>query len=225
MLAARNLASAEESARALGPRVSPLELDVGVAASRDRAAQGLGTTPVDILVNNAGVSLDGFDGEVARRTLEVNYYGAARVTDALCDVLAPNATVVMVSSGMGELGSVSAELRARLLDPGLTRPALEELVEQFIARATENPRRLGGWPASAYRVSKMALNALTRIWAREWATSGRRVNAVCPGWVRTDMGGSGASRSVGVGARGIVWAALDATGSGGFFRDGKPIPW
>ena len=54
-----------------------------------------------------------------------------------------------------------------------------------------------------------------------------KVNAVCPGWVRTEMGGPQAPRSVEQGAEGIVWAAtLDEEGpSGGFFRDGKPISW
>ena len=82
-----------------------------------------------------------------------------------------------------------------------------------------------GWPSSAYRVSKAALNALTRILARQ--STRVHVNAVCPGWVKTDMGGTGASRTVEHGARGIVWAAtLDAAGPhGGFFRDARPIPW
>lgn len=76
----------------------------------------------------------------------------------------------------------------------------------------------------AYRISKVALNALTRMWAAE--LPGTLVNAVCPGWVATDMGGTG-GRPVSDGAAGIVWAAtLGDTGpTGGFFRDGQPIPW
>lgn len=69
------------------------------------------------------------------------------------------------------------------------------------------------------------MNALTRIVARELADRGVLVNAVCPGWVRTDLGGSGAPRSVEEGARGIVWAATEVDTSGGFFRDGRPIAW
>lgn len=78
-----------------------------------------------------------------------------------------------------------------------------------------------------YRLSKTALNALTRILADELAHSAVKVNSVCPGWVKTDMGGPGAERSLQDGAAGIVWAAcLPPDGpSGGFFRDGKPIPW
>jgi carbonyl reductase 1 len=140
--------------------------------------------------------------------------------------LSTRANVVMVSSGMGELSSLSAELKRAWLAPDLSLGAVEELLANYVELVTKTPRRLEGWPSSAYSVSKIALNALTRVLSREWAKSERRVNAVCPGWVRTDMGGQAASRSVEAGARGIVWAALGAEGvSGGFFRDGKPIDW
>jgi NAD(P)-dependent dehydrogenase (short-subunit alcohol dehydrogenase family) len=79
----------------------------------------------------------------------------------------------------------------------------------------------------AYRMSKTALNAMTRVFASELANTKIKVNAVCPGWVKTDMGGPNATRSLAEGVSGIVWAAsLDARGpTGGFFRDGKSIPW
>ena len=80
----------------------------------------------------------------------------------------------------------------------------------------------GGYPS--YRISKSGLNALTRILANE--ESGIRANSVCPGWVRTDMGGRGAPRSVEEGADTAVWLATDPdVGSGGFFRNRQPIPW
>ena len=78
----------------------------------------------------------------------------------------------------------------------------------------------------AYSVSKAALDMLTVKLAADLAGREIKVNAVCPGWVDTDMGGSG-GRPVSEGASGIVWAAtLDADGpTGGFFRDRQPIPW
>lgn len=84
-----------------------------------------------------------------------------------------------------------------------------------------------GTGAPPYRFSKAALNVLTRILAGELEGSNVLVNSVCPGWVRTDMGGAGAPLSVEEGARGIVWAATlpDDGPSGGFFRHGVRIPW
>ena len=80
--------------------------------------------------------------------------------------------------------------------------------------------------APAYSPSKAALNALTLMLADALRRDAVLVNAVCPGWVATDMGGPG-GRSVGDGAAGIVWAATlpDDGPTGGFFRDGRPIDW
>lgn len=83
----------------------------------------------------------------------------------------------------------------------------------------------GGTPA--YSVSKAALNALTRMLADELRRDGILVNSVCPGWVATEMGGPNAPRTPAEGAAGIVWAATlpDDGPTGGFFRDGEPLPW
>lgn len=79
---------------------------------------------------------------------------------------------------------------------------------------------------AAYALSKVALNAHTLRLASE-VSGDVKVNAACPGWVRTRMGGSGATRSVEQGADTIVWlATLDGDGpSGGFFRDRERIGW
>ena len=82
-----------------------------------------------------------------------------------------------------------------------------------------------GGGGTAYRLSKAALNALTRTLAAE--ESEIKINAICPGWVSTDMGGPSAPRSVEQGADTAVWLATMPAGgpSGGFFRDREPIPW
>ena len=79
----------------------------------------------------------------------------------------------------------------------------------------------------AYNISKAAMNAITRVLADDLRADGILVNSVCPGWVRTDMGGASASRSVEEGAASVLWAArLGPDGpTGGFFRDGNPVPW
>jgi NAD(P)-dependent dehydrogenase (short-subunit alcohol dehydrogenase family) len=84
---------------------------------------------------------------------------------------------------------------------------------------------MGGW-VPGYRVSKAALNAMTRILSTELEGDGFLVNSACPGFVNTDMGGQwGAKKPVEDGAAGIVWLATlpDDGPTGGFFRDGKPI--
>jgi NAD(P)-dependent dehydrogenase (short-subunit alcohol dehydrogenase family) len=82
----------------------------------------------------------------------------------------------------------------------------------------------GGTPA--YSVSKAALNALTRVLAGDLRRDGILVNAVCPGWIATDMGGRG-GRHVADGARSVLWAVdlLDGGPTGTFTRDGQPLRW
>jgi NAD(P)-dependent dehydrogenase (short-subunit alcohol dehydrogenase family) len=79
----------------------------------------------------------------------------------------------------------------------------------------------------AYRISKIALNGLTLILAKSVKGTNVLVNAACPGWVRSDMGGPKADRSLEQGAHGILWLATlpDGGPSGGFFRDRKLLPW
>lgn len=243
LLGARNLELGERARESLRlPNVSAIAVDVTDDRSVAELAAGLrAREPIDALVNNAGASFDGFDAEVARRTFEVNYRGPVRVTDALLPRLAAHASIVMVSSGMGELSQVSAELRRHLLSESLQRADLDALAAAFIERAA-NVRRSSegladGLPDNAYSVSKILLNGFTRVLATELTRLGneRRVNAVCPGWVRTRMGGPAAPRSVERGARSIVWAAelgavarrpgVAAAPNGAFFRDEKAIDW
>jgi NAD(P)-dependent dehydrogenase (short-subunit alcohol dehydrogenase family) len=230
LLTARDAAAGREAAQSLGAgeRVQSAQLDVADPASVERLARELADRPtIDALVNNAGASLHGFDADVARRTLDINYGGPVRTTEALKARLSAEANVVMVSSGMGELSHLGKELRARLLDPSLDRAGLDAIADQFVSAVAERRHGALGFPNNAYGVSKALLNAFTRLLGKEFQGSGRRVNSVCPGWVQTRMGGEQAPRSVERGAAGIVWAAT-LTGSGpnaGFFRDGKAIDW
>ncbi|HEY5958055.1 MAG TPA: SDR family NAD(P)-dependent oxidoreductase, partial [Polyangiaceae bacterium] len=195
-----------------------------IDALAERLRNGL-----DILVNNAGASFDGFNADVAKRTLDVNFFGPMNVTDALLPCLRVGASIVMVSSGMGELSHVGPQLRERFDSSTLDRATLVELMRSFVRDVASGVHEKHGWPSNAYSVSKVGLNALTRVLVRELADDSRsiRVNAACPGWVRTRMGGASAPRTPEQGARTPVWLALlpkDGP-SGGFFRNERAIPW
>src|SRR2546428_8534536 len=203
------------------------QLDITDAASisaGEKDIPGL-VARLDLLVNNAGIGSWGADRLASARTIATNYFGSRDVTDALLPFIPDAGRAGMVSSGLGELSYLGRDLRPRFEDPSLTRPALDSLVNSYLSDLEKGEAKSAGWP-SAYSVSKVAMNALTRILARALAPRKIRVNSVCPGWVRTDMGGPGANRSVEVGARSIVLGAMlpdDATG--GFYRDGKRIPF
>jgi NAD(P)-dependent dehydrogenase (short-subunit alcohol dehydrogenase family) len=224
--ASRDATQGRDAASRIGARWLPL--DVSDPSSIESFAREL-DDKIDVLVNNAGIALQGFDANVARRTVDVNFFGALNLTERLVPRLRSGARIVMVSSGMGELTCVSDALRRRFSNPALTRQELGSLIESFVRDVVAGSYRQNGWPGSAYRVSKVGLNALTRVVARELEGDPRRilVNAACPGWVRTDMGGPSASRSPEKGAETPVWLALlpDGGKSGGFFRDKGEIAW
>lgn len=226
---ARDFAAGAKAASEIGADFAPL--DVASSESIGAFAHTLAEKEkhLDVFVANAGVAFDGFNADVARRTMDINFYGAVRTTEKLLPLFRPGARIVMVSSGMGHLGCLGNDLRLKFSAPTLDRPKLEELVERFVAEVAAGTHAKSGFPSSAYSVSKVALNAYVRILARELASDSRGilVNAVCPGWVKTRMGGASAPTSVEQGAQTPVWLALlpDGGPSGGFFREEKSIPF
>jgi carbonyl reductase 1 len=229
IMTSRDTTAGRKASEPLGLPFHPL--DVSSEASVDAFAQYLEEHEkgLDVLINNAGVSLDGFEAATARRTLDVNFHGAVRTTERLLPLMRPHARIVMISSGMGELSCLGRDLRGRFGDPALRRSELMQLVDRFVDEVAAGTYAQSGWPSNAYRVSKVALNAYVRILARELTDDPRRikVNAACPGWVRTRMGGPSAPRSVDDGAKTPVWLALapDDGPMGGFFRDERAVPW
>ncbi len=197
-----------------GGRLKVVELDVTSEASIATAAQKLrdGAIVLDALVNNAGV----YGRDEVRTTIATNFFGPLRVTLGMLPLLRAGATITNVTSGLGELSNLDRAHQQLLGDPQLTH---EALVAEMTAFAESNGR---GWGTDAYGVAKAALNALTRILAGELA--GIRVNATCPGWVRTDMGGRNAPRTIEEGAASVLFG-VTAKATGRVFRDGKAIPF
>ena len=107
-------------------------------------------------------------------------------------------------------------------------PALRGSASARVVNVSSGAGQLSGMGggAPAYRVTKTALNALTRVLANELRSDGILLNAVCPGWVATDMGGP-AGRPVADGAASVMWAVRipDDGPTGGFFRDGRRLDW
>jgi len=159
------------------------------------------------------------------------------VTYKRCDILINNAGIAPDPRGSRVLDSKIASYRETLetntLGPLMLAQALVPLMKKNrhgrIVNISSGQGQLSdmGAGSPAYRVSKTALNALTRTLAAELKGSGILVNSMCPGWVRTDMGGPGAPRPVEQGADTAVWLATlpDDGPTGGFFRDRKPIAW
>ncbi len=200
ILGARNEEQGREAAAKLEGDVLFHQLDVSDAASIERIGGFIEEEfgHLDALVNNAGISNDDGQSGVEADLDRVRASLEANFLGAWG--MCEVAIPLMQKNGYGRIVNISSGLGA-LEDMG------------------------GGTPG--YRVSKTALNALTRILSSELRGSGILVNSVCPGWVQTDMGGSNASRTVEEGADTPVWAAtLPNNGpTGGFFRDSRPIAW
>jgi NAD(P)-dependent dehydrogenase (short-subunit alcohol dehydrogenase family) len=197
IVSARDEDKAREAAEAIGGR--PLQLDVSDPASIERAAAAVAQDPgsLDVLVNNAGIGSD------------FGVSGTDPDFDALQRALDTN--------------FFGAYRLAVALLPLLRRSEHARVVN--VSSGMGGITEMGGW-SPGYRVSKAALNAMTRILSTELEGDGIKVNSACPGFVATDMGSQfGATKPVEDAASGVVWLATlpDDGPSGGFFRDGKPI--
>ena len=201
VVGSRDLAKGQQVAEELGDLAVARQLDVTDVESIERCIAEIGEEfgRLDVLVNSAGVIGGGWSTSAVDIAL-----------DEVREVLDTNlfgawrltqaALPLMRRNGYGRVVNISSGM-GQLSDMGGHSPS--------------------------YRVSKTGLNALTRMLTAELGEDNILVNSVCPGWVRTDMGGPNARRSVEEGAETPVWLATlpDDGPRGGFFRDRKPIPW
>jgi NAD(P)-dependent dehydrogenase (short-subunit alcohol dehydrogenase family) len=191
----------EERGRAAADELEAefVRLDVADDASVDRCFQTVDERHgrLDVLVNNAAINYDTWQRGVDADLAVVHQTFETNLFGAwrCCRRAIP----LMERNGWGRIVNVSSE-GGSLASMG------------------------GGTPA--YSTSKAALNALTRVLAAELRGSGILVNAVCPGWIASEMGGPG-GQPLEVGAARVLWAVLldDDGPTGGFFRDGRQLPW
>ena len=203
LLAGRNRELAEAAADRLrqeGAQVQARVLDVTDADSIHDLAAAIEKEfgGADVLVNNAALLLAEDDGVLS--------------------VPIADFRLSMETNAWGPL------LLCQALLPGMLRRRYGRVVN--VSSGAGQLATMRGY-APPYSVSKTALNALTRLLAHAGRDRNVLVNAVDPGWVRTDMGGPSASRSVEQGADTIVWCATlpDGGPTGGFFHDRRPIEW
>ncbi len=151
------------------------------------------------------------------------------------DVLINNAGIMIEENHKimnVELDDLHKTMATNLYGPlMLTRTMLPFFKDSKDARVINVSSRMGQLSGmegghAAYRISKAALNALTIVMAKELEDDGIRVNTICPGWVRTDMGGPDANKSIEEGADTAVWlATADKIENGKFYADREVIPW
>ena len=199
VLGSRDLAAGRTAAAEIGHGVLAVALDVTDPGGLAAVADDVAQTlgRVDVLVNNAAVHYDTWQ-----------------------DAVDVDLAVVREALETNLLGAWQATLAFL---PLLRRSAHPRIV--MVSSEGGSLQSMGGG-TPAYSVSKAALNALTRVLAGDLRRDGVLVNAVCPGWTATDMGGAG-GRPVAEGARSVLWAVdlLDGGPTGTFTRDGQPLRW
>ncbi|XP_062302578.1 carbonyl reductase [NADPH] 1-like [Osmerus eperlanus] len=233
--------AAVESLKAEGLNLLFQQLDINdhssVCAARDFFQQEYGG--LDVLVNNAGIAFKMADttpfGTQAEVTIQTNFFATRDMCNEFLPIIKPGGRVVNVSSGMGSvaLGRCSPTLQARFRSNDITEEELVSLMQSFVEEAQAGSHAQGGWPNTAYGVSKTGLTVLSRIQARQLSQErpGDQImlNACCPGWVRTDMAGPNATKSPDEGAVTPTYLALLPAGAtqphGEFLSEMTIQPW
>ncbi len=226
-LGSRDLRAGKAAARELGPSVHAVKLEttsdedirtIVALLQKERAGK------LDALINNAGVFLDAGWNDRDAAAVDVEPVAPKELLQTYEAQSAFRAAPKTLEESF-RINTVTAFRMIQAFAPLMAQNGGGRIVNVSSGMGALTDME-GGTPG--YRLSKTALNALTRIFSEELKEQGVQVNSACPGWVKTDMGGKGAERDVAHGAETIVWLASSpeaARFTGGFFRDKEKIDW
>jgi NAD(P)-dependent dehydrogenase (short-subunit alcohol dehydrogenase family) len=240
ILCSRDLEKGLTVAQTMSGKVTVKQLDV---TSEESVLKLFGAIEsefgkLDVLINNAALGESTHEKEDspvlgAKNFLEKNIYGVRQINKVLVPLLRKAGLVAEKKN----VTNVSLEHVKKIMETNFYGPW--RMIQFFVPLLTksDDPRIINvssgmgelidlAGDSPAYRISKTSLNALTIMFARELSEKGISVNALCPGWVKTDLGGPNATREVIQGADTAVWLATEKTiPTGKFFRDRKIINW
>jgi len=206
-----------------GLEVDVLALDVSnpssITSAFEEVQQRYGS--IDILINNAGINGSGWSQEVFNEIMQTNFYGPVQAIRLFSQIIPEGGQIINVTSELGKLKYLNDTYKnvvtsSNSIDELLTVPFLpDEQINSYMN-------------VPVYQVAKACLNRATQIFSQAFSHANNHkqifVNSCCPGWVKTDMGGQAAPRTIEQGGASILALALNTpTTTGGFFRDGEPI--
>jgi len=240
ILGSRDLEKGKKAASSFSENMIVRQLDVTDEESILRLFDYIKTNigKLDVLINNAGLGATQWSREKsilssAKNILETRFNSVWKVAKTLTPMLRRTGVVAQKET----TGNVSLANVKYLMDTNFYGPRRMIQVFTPLLLKSENGRvinissgigELGSLNSEypAYSLSKTSLNALTIMFSNELKEQGISVNAMCPGWVKTDMGGPDAPREVSEGADTAVWLTTEKEiPTGKFFRDRKEINW